>query len=170
MKALVEDLLLLARLDETRPVQRASVDLAVLAADVCSDAIAADPSRRVVLDAPVPVLVSGDTDHLRQAIANLVSNAVRHTPAGTLIEVAAHTADGHAVVVVRDHGNGLADDALAHAFDRFWQADHARTGAGAGLGLSIVAAIVHEHSGRVSAANAADGGAVFTIELPLDAA
>jgi two-component system, OmpR family, sensor kinase len=170
MKALVEDLLLLARLDETRPVQRASVDLAVLAADACSDAIAADPSRRVVLDAPNPVLVSGDTDHLRQAIANLISNAVRHTPAGTQIEVAARLADGNAVVVVRDHGPGLADDALGHAFDRFWQADHARTGAGAGLGLSIVAAIVHEHGGRVSAANADDGGAVFTIELPLDAA
>ena len=89
MKILVEDLLLLARLDETRPVERAPVDLAVLAADACSDAVAADPSRPVTLDAPEPVVVLGDRDHLRQAIANLVTNAVRHTPAGTPIEVAA---------------------------------------------------------------------------------
>ncbi len=170
MKALVEDLLLLARVDETRPAQRAPVDLAVLAADACSDAIAVDPSRRVVLDAPHPVVVSGDADHLRQAIANLVNNAVRHTPAGTPIEVAARLAGGAAVVEVRDHGAGLDADAFEHAFDRFWQADHARTGAGAGLGLSIVAAIVHEHGGRVTAANAVDGGAVFTISLPLEPA
>ncbi len=168
MKALVEDLLLLARLDETRPAQRVPVDLAVLAADACSDAIAVDPSRTVVLDAPDPVVVSGDSDHLRQAIANLVGNAVRHTPAGTGVEVTARRDDGAAVIVVRDRGPGLSSDAFAHAFDRFWQADHARTGAGSGLGLSIVAAIVHEHGGTVTAANAPDGGAVFTIRLPID--
>jgi two-component system OmpR family sensor kinase len=168
MKALVEDLLLLARLDETRPPQRVPVDLAVLGADACSDAIAVDPSRRVVLDAPDPVVVLGDTDHLRQAIANLVTNAVRHTPTGTAIEVTARSEDGVAVVIVRDRGPGLSPEAFTHAFDRFWQADHARTGAGAGLGLSIVAAIVHEHGGTVTAANAPDGGAVFTIRLPIE--
>ena len=72
------------------------------------------------------------------------------------------------MVVVRDHGPGLNDDTLAHAFDRFWQADHARTGSGAGLGLSIVAGIVHEHGGTVAAANGPGGGAEFTIRLPLD--
>jgi two-component system OmpR family sensor kinase len=168
MKTLVNDLLLLARLDETRPIRRAPVDLAVLAADACSDAVAAEPGRPVSLDAPWPVVVAGDQDHLRQAIANLVTNALKHTPEGTPIEVAAERRNGHAVVSVRDHGGGLDSDALHHAFDRFWQADHARTGAGAGLGLSIVAAIAHEHGGSVQVVNAPDGGARFTLELPLD--
>jgi two-component system OmpR family sensor kinase len=168
MKILVDDLLLLARLDETRPVQRAPVDLAVLAADACSDAIAIDPNRRVVLDAPEAVVVSGDGDHLRQAITNLVGNALRHTPPGTAIEVTARRDGADAVVVVRDHGPGLGAETLAHAFDRFWQADHARTGTGTGLGLSIVAGIVHEHGGSVAAANGAGGGAEFTIRLALD--
>jgi two-component system OmpR family sensor kinase len=168
MKTLVNDLLLLARLDETRPTQRAPVDLAVLAADACSDAVAAEPTRQVSLDAPAPVMVSGDRDHLRQAIANLVTNALKHTPSGTPIEVSAERRDGHAVVSVRDHGAGLDGEALHHAFDRFWQADHARTGTGAGLGLSIVAAIAHEHGGSVEVVNPPDGGARFTIELPLN--
>ncbi|HLJ07678.1 MAG TPA: ATP-binding protein, partial [Acidimicrobiia bacterium] len=169
MKTLVEDLLLLARLDQTRPVERAPVDLAVLAADACSDAVAAAPDRPVALDAPEPVVVLGDRDHLRQAIANLVTNAVRHTPAGTPIEVSARLADGAATVAVRDHGAGLGDEALAHVFDRFWQADAARAGAGAGLGLAIVAGIAAEHGGEARAANAADGGALFTLRLPLGA-
>ena len=130
MKTLVEDLLLLARLDETRPVERAPVDLAVLAADACSDAVAVAPDRPITLDAPEPVVVPGDQDHLRQAIANLVTNALRHTPDGSPIEVGAHLDDGVAVVSVRDHGPGLDDDALAHVFDRFWQADSARVGRG----------------------------------------
>lgn len=169
MRGLVEDLLLLAHLDETRPAEREPVDLAVLAADACSDAVATAPDRPVTLDAPDPVVVAGDQAHLRQAVANLVTNAVRHTPAGSPIEVSASTADGRAVVRVRDHGPGLDDDALAHVFDRFWQADRARVGTGAGLGLAIVAGIASEHGGHASAANAPDGGAVFTITLPLTA-
>ena len=168
MKLLVEDLLMLARLDQPRPVQRASVDLAVLCADACSDAHAIAPNRAVTLDAPEPVVVRGDRDHLRQAIANLVTNAVRHTPDGTAIEVSARFVGADAEVRVRDHGPGLAADALAHAFDRFWQADSARVGAGSGLGLSIVQSIAHEHGGVASAGNASDGGAVFTLKLPLD--
>jgi len=169
MKTLVEDLLLLARLDQTRPVERAPVDLAVLAADACSDAVAAAPDRPVALDAPEPVVVLGDRDHLRQAIANLVTNAVRHTPAGTPIEVSARLAEGAATVAVRDHGAGLDDEALGHVFDRFWQADAARAGAGAGLGLAIVAGIAAEHGGDARAVNAADGGALFMLRLPLGA-
>ena len=167
MKTLVEDLLLLARLDQTRPIERAPVDLAVLAADACSDAVAAAPDRPVALDAPEPVVVLGDRNHLRQAIANLVTNAVRHTPAGTPIEVGARITGGTAVVSVRDHGRGLEGEALAHVFDRFWQADRARVGTGAGLGLAIVAGIAAEHGGGATAANAADGGALFTVTLPL---
>jgi two-component system OmpR family sensor kinase len=169
MKILVDDLLLLARLDQTRAIDRGPVDLAVLAADACSDAVAAAPGRPVTLDAPEPVVVLGDEAHLRQAIANLVTNAVRHTPPGTPIEVGARLRDGAAAVTVRDHGAGLDEDALAHAFDRFWQADRARAGTGAGLGLSIVAAIAAEHGGTASAANAAEGGACFELLLPLSA-
>ena len=143
MKVLVEDLLLLARLDETRPVERAPVDLAVLAADACSDAVAADPGRPVTLDAPGPVVVFGDEDHLRQAIANLVvQRPAPHTVAGTPIEVSA--AEDRRLTPwssVRDHGAGLDADALQHVFDRFWRADQARVGSGSGLGLSIVAGI-----------------------------
>jgi two-component system OmpR family sensor kinase len=168
MHKLVDDLLLLARLDQTRPVEREPVDLAVLAAEACSDAVAMDRRRSVTLDAPAPVVVEGDRDHLRQAIGNLTINAVRHTPAGTPIDVSARIEAGSAVVNVRDHGGGLDDEALAHAFDRFWQANPSRSEAGAGLGLSIVAAIAAEHGGTATAANATEGtGAVFALDLPL---
>jgi two-component system OmpR family sensor kinase len=167
MKTLVEDLLLLARLDQPRSAERQPVDLAVLAADACSDAVAIDPGRPITLDAADPVVVSGDADHLRQAITNLVSNAVRHTPPGTAIEVGAFAQNGRALVRVRDHGPGLDAEAAQHVFDRFWQADRARSGTGSGLGLSITAGIAQEHGGTASAANHPGGGAVFTIELPI---
>ena len=167
MRTLVDDLLLLARLDERREIEPTPVDLAVLAADACSDAVAADPDRRITLDAPESVMVDGVQDHLRQAIANLVSNALTHTPPGTPIEVSARTTDGHAQVTVRDHGPGLSDDALQHAFDRFWRADPSRVGPKAGLGLSIVSAIAESHHGTATAANHPDGGAIFTIDLPV---
>lgn len=167
MRTLVDDLLLLARLDQRRDIEPTTVDLTVLAADACSDAVARDAGRPITLDAPAPVLVDGVQDHLRQAITNLVSNALSHTPKGSPIEVSARALDGHARVSVRDHGPGLADDALHHAFDRFWRADPSRVGPRAGLGLSIVAAIATSHHGSATVTNAADGGAVFTIDLPL---
>ncbi|MDX1659118.1 MAG: HAMP domain-containing sensor histidine kinase [Nitriliruptorales bacterium] len=166
MRVLVDDLLLLARLDEERPVEQARVDLAVLAADACSDAVALDPDRPVRLDAPEPVPVVGNQAHLRQAIGNLVANALRHTPDGTVIKVQARRAGSDAVVAVRDHGPGFPEEALARAFDRFWQADPARAGEGSGLGLSIVAAIAREHGGSVTAANHQDGGAVVSLTIP----
>jgi two-component system, OmpR family, sensor kinase len=169
MKVLVEDLLLLARLDQPRAAERAPVDLAVLAADACSDAVATAPDRSVTLDAPEPVVIAGDQAHLRQAIANLVTNATRHTPPGTPIEVTARLVDGSAIVSVRDHGPGLDGVQLAHVFDRFWQADKARVGTGAGLGLAIVASIAAAHGGIASAANDPGGGAIFTIRLPVAA-
>jgi two-component system, OmpR family, sensor kinase len=165
MKGLVEDLLLLARLDQVRQGEKVAVDLSVLAADACSDAIAVAPGRPVTLSAPQPVLVLGDEDHLRQALANLVTNALRHTPEGSAIEVSARAGDNGAVIEVRDHGPGLDGEALAHAFDRFWRKDPARSGAGAGLGLAIVAAVAAEHGGTVLATNAAGGGARFRICL-----
>jgi len=167
MKGLVEDLLLLARLDQVRQSERCPVDLSVLAADACSDATAAAPGRPITLSAPQPVVVLGDEAHLRQALANLLTNALSHTPAGSSIAVAARLEAGGAVVEVRDNGPGLDDDALAHVFGRFWQKDPARSGTGAGLGLAIVAAVADEHNGSVTAANSPGGGAVFTIRLPL---
>jgi two-component system OmpR family sensor kinase len=169
MKGLVEDLLLLARLDQARPPEKAPVDLAVIAADACSDAVAVAPDRPITLDAPEPVVVNGDEAHLRQAVANLVTNALNHTPDGTPVEVEARRNDGHADITVRDHGSGLDDDAVAHVFDRFWQADRARTGVGAGLGLAIVAAIAAEHGGTATARNTPTNGdgAEFTLTLPL---
>ena len=166
MRTLVQDLFLLAELDETRPVVTAPVDLTVLAADACTDAAATAPDRQVTLDGPEPVIVQGDSDHLRQALANLVGNALRHTPPGSPVEVSTRQVGGQAQVTVRDHGSGLDAHGLAHAFDRFWQADAARVGTGSGLGLSIVAGIAEEHGGIASVANAVDGGAVFTIGLP----
>jgi two-component system OmpR family sensor kinase len=167
MRVLVDELLLLARLDERRDVEPADVDLAVLAADACSDAVAVDPDRPITLDAPRPVTVAGVPDQLRQAIANLVSNALTHTPAGTPIEVSARSDAGRAVVTVRDHGAGLSDEALLHSFDRFWQADPSRIGPKSGLGLSIVQAIAESHHGTAAVRNHPDGGAEFTIDLPL---
>jgi two-component system, OmpR family, sensor kinase len=167
MKGLVEDLLLLARLDQVRQSERYPVDLSVLAADACSDATAAAPGRPITLSAPLPVVVLGDEAHLRQALANLLTNALSHTPDGSPINVAARLEAGRAVVEVRDNGPGLDDDALAHAFDRFWQRDPARSGSGAGLGLAIVAAVAEEHNGSVTATNAPGGGAMFTVLLPL---
>ena len=167
MRTLVDDLLLLARLDERREFEPTPVDLAVLAADACSDAVAADPDRHITLDAPESVMVEGVQDHMRQAIANLVSNALTHTPAGTAIEVSARATGGRARVTVRDHGAGLTDEALQHAFDRFWRADPSRVGPKAGLGLSIVSAIAASHHGTATVANQPDGGAIFTIDLPL---
>jgi two-component system, OmpR family, sensor kinase len=166
MRLLVEDLLLLARLDQTRQIEAEPVDLAVLAADACTDAVAADRERPVTLDAPEPVVVRGDEAHLRQAIANLVSNAIHHTPSSSALEVSARRDGDGASVTVRDHGPGLDDQAVAHVFDRFWRADTARAGSGAGLGLAIVAAIAAEHGGTASVMNAPGGGAAFTLHLP----
>jgi two-component system, OmpR family, sensor kinase len=168
MRVLVEDLLLLARLDQTRPVEREPVDLAVLAADACTDAVAlGGRDRQVTLASPDPVVVTGDPLLLRQAIGNLVANAVEHTPPGTGLDVGVGCENGEGVVVVRDHGTGLSPEALDHVFDRFWREDGARSGTGTGLGLAIVTAVAEEHGGTVTATNADDGGAVFTLRLPI---
>ena len=167
MSDLVEELLLLARLDEARPTERRPVDLAALAAEACDDIAAVDPQRAVSLDAPDAVVVEGDPAHLRRALGNLTANALRHTPAGGAIAVRVTAEGPEASVVVRDHGPGLPPEGLLHAFDRFWQADASRGAGGTGLGLSIVAAIAAEHGGSATVANAADGGAVFTLTLPI---
>lgn len=169
MGGLVEELLLLARLDERRPPDRVEIDLAELAAESCADLAVTAPDRDVTLDAPERVPVVGDAAHLRQALANLLANARRYTPDGSPVEVAVRSEGGAASVVVRDHGPGLPEEGLAHAFDRFWRADTSRRSSGSGLGLSIVAAVAAEHGGSAEADNAPEGGAVFTIRLPVPA-
>jgi two-component system OmpR family sensor kinase len=168
MGALVENLLTLARLDQVPEIARKPVDLAALARDAADDARAIAPEREIRLDAVAPAVVLGDQSQLRQVLGNLVRNALVHTPDGTPIELSVTNGAAEAVLAVRDHGRGLPTDDTDALFERFWRADPGRERgrAGAGLGLSIVAAIVDAHGGRVSAANAPGGGAVFTINLP----
>jgi two-component system OmpR family sensor kinase len=169
MGALVENLLTLARLDQLPELARKPVDLAELARDAADDARAVAPDRAVHLDADEPVTVLGDSSQLRQVLGNLMRNALMHTPAGTPIDLSVRRGErGDGVLEVRDHGHGLPTDDTDALFERFWRADPGRERGrgGAGLGLSIVAAIVDAHGGRVRAANAAGGGASFTISLP----
>ena len=180
MGLLVEDLLLLARLDQQRPVDRSPVDLLALAADAVTDASAVAPDRRIELvlgsgdDRPGHALVVlGDSERLRQVLANLVGNALRHTPAGSPVEVRVGEAalDGRpgAAVEVVDHGPGLTPEQTERVFERFYRADPARSGAdgGTGLGLSIVAALVAVHGGTVQVDSVPGRGARFRVVLPL---
>jgi two-component system OmpR family sensor kinase len=172
MTALVEDLLLLARLDQQREVDRAPVRLDELAADAVADARAVEPDRPVALDVPGPVVVRGDEAHLRQLLANLVANARVHTPPGTPVHVSVAAVGGVARVVVADEGPGMAPEVAAKVFDRFFRADPARSRAagGAGLGLSIVAAVAEAHGGRATVESAVGQGSRFVVELAMDGA
>ncbi|HEX5225735.1 MAG TPA: HAMP domain-containing sensor histidine kinase, partial [Solirubrobacteraceae bacterium] len=168
MGALVEDLLTLARLDETREPLREEVDVAQLARDAVTDARATAPQRTISLDAPEGALVAGDPHQLHQVLANLMRNALVHTPPGTAIEVRVAGLPGRVRVSVRDHGHGLPGGAAERLFDRFWRAEGGRERGpgGAGLGLAIAYEIVAAHGGHISAADADGGGAVFAFVLP----
>jgi two-component system OmpR family sensor kinase len=168
MGVLVEDLLTLARLDEAPQLKREPVDLAVLADDAVEDARAIAPDRTIAMHGSGPALVTGDQHQLRQVLANLTRNALVHTPAGTPIEVSLVQDDQTVTVAVRDHGPGLPETGDGSLFDRFWRAEAGRERgkAGAGLGLAIAHTVVSAHHGQISAANAADGGAVFSVRLP----
>ena len=172
MGILVEDLLLLARLDEGRPLQLEPVDIATVASDAVDDARARDPEREIRLEAWPAITVSGDTARLHQVAANLLGNALEHTPAGSPVEVRVFTAGEEAVLEVEDHGPGLDPEEAAKVFDRFYRADPSRTrsSGGAGLGLAIVAAIVYAHRGTVAVRTAPGQGATFRVALPLAAA
>ncbi|HYU86690.1 MAG TPA: HAMP domain-containing sensor histidine kinase [Kribbellaceae bacterium] len=172
MGLLVDDLLLLARLDQQRPLARQPVDLLELAGDAVKDAQAVQPERAVrleVLPGSIAPVVTGDEPRLRQVLGNLMSNALHHTPVTAPVTLAVGTADDAAVVAVRDSGPGLNDDQKARVFERFYRADSARTRAtgGTGLGLSIVAALVAAHRGTVAVSDSPGGGATFTVRLPL---
>jgi two-component system OmpR family sensor kinase len=170
MGVLVEDLLALARLDEMPAARREPIDLARLAHDAADDARAAAPDRQVTVTIEGGQLVTGDPSQLRGVLANLMRNALTHTPAGSPIELSVSDHDGGVRVEVRDHGPGLPAGTEASVFERFWRSEggRGRGRAGAGLGLAIVAAIVDAHGGRVSAHNAPGGGASFAIDLPAE--
>jgi two-component system, OmpR family, sensor kinase len=175
MGLLVEDLLLLARLDQQRPLTIAPVDLAEVAGDAVHDAAAVQPERPVSLRlddslTEIPVVL-GDEARLRQVVGNLVTNALTHTPPTARITVTlAEDPDSPDVVVlqVADEGPGMAREHAEHVFERFYSADTARTRAagGTGLGLSIVASLVAAHGGTVDLVTADGQGAVFTVRLP----
>jgi len=191
MGVLVEDMLLLARLDQQRPLQAKPVDLLTLAADAVHDARVVAPERSIHLTvgSGAALIVNGDEVRLRQVIGNLMTNALTHTPAGTPIDVlirsgtldeapprtppdaeAPEPAAIHqpaAVLEVADHGPGLTHDQAARVFERFYRADPARTIGGTGLGLAIVAALVAGHGGASWVRSVPGEGATFCIALPL---
>jgi two-component system, OmpR family, sensor kinase len=172
MGGLVEDLLLLARLDEGRPLVREPVELVSVAADAVRTADTVGPAWPVELRAAHPVELTGDRGRLRQVLDNLLANVRAHTPAGTRTVVLVTADDTSATVEVADRGPGLAADQVTRVFERFYRADtsRARSHGGTGLGLSIVAAIVAAHGGTVSAASTPGEGTTVTVRLPRRAA
>nr|WP_202447813.1 HAMP domain-containing sensor histidine kinase [Streptomyces sp. SID5468] len=168
MGEMVDDLLLLARLDAGRPLERRPVDLTRLVLDATDDARVAGPGHRWTLDLPAePVTVAGDRHRLHQVVANLLANARVHTPPGTTVEVRLRDAPDGVTLTVRDDGPGVPEAARDTLFERFVRAELRRhaTGGGAGLGLAIVAAVTAAHGGSV-AVDSTPAGAVFTVCLP----
>ena len=168
MEHLVADLLLLARLDEGRPMEMRPVDVVSLCAEAVQTSTTVGPAWPVTFTALRPIEVTGDATNLRQVIDNLLGNVRSHTPEGTTTRVSVEP-DGHgAVVVVSDDGPGMTPDQVTHAFERFYRSDPSRSRlhGGAGLGLSIVSAIVAAHGGTVTAASTTGQGTTFTIRLP----
>lgn len=168
MGLLIEDLLVLARLDQSQPLRIGPVDVARIARDAAADHAAIDPLRPIAVEAPDVVIVEGDEERLTQVVTSLLANVRVHTPEGTETSVAVREDDDSVRVDVTDDGPGIPDASLGQVFDRFYRADpsRSRTSGGAGLGLSIVRAIVEAHGGSVSASRAAAGGTRITIELP----
>jgi len=175
MGGLVTDLLQLARLDEGRRLAREPVDLAVLAHDAVADLRALDPGRTATLvpladgiPGPDAMVVLGDENALRQVLSNLTGNVVRHTPAGTPVEVAAGRQGRDVVVEVRDHGPGISPEHAERVFERFYRLDdsRARSSGGSGLGLAIVSALVAAHGGTARVLPTPGGGTTVRITLP----
>jgi two-component system OmpR family sensor kinase len=175
MGLLVDDLLLLAQVDQARPLKMRPVDMLALAADAVQDARILAPSREIGLDVVggAALIVSGDEVRLRQVVGNLMSNALVHTEEGTPITVRVGADDETVFLEVADKGPGLTPDQVERVFERFYRADSARSrrrsgeDRGSGLGLAIVQALVRAHGGTVRARSAVGEGATFRVELPL---
>jgi two-component system OmpR family sensor kinase len=176
MGLLVEDLLLLARLDRQRPLTLAPVELPVLAMDAVQAARATAPERKIELemrDDPEKLVAYGDDARLRQVVGNLMTNALVHTPPDASVTLRLYAVAGNrAVMEIADTGPGLPEGQREHVFERFYRADEARTrhtdraASGTGLGLAIVAAIVRAHHGTVEVESQPGQGATFRVTLP----
>jgi two-component system OmpR family sensor kinase len=172
MSGLVEDLLLLARLDAGRPLARDEVDLTRLVLETVGDARVVSPEHRWLLDLPEePVVVPGDEQRLHQVVTNLLNNARRHTPPGTSVRVGVRQDGSDVLVSVEDDGPGMPPELVASAFERFTRGDSSRTreSGGAGLGLSLVQAITAAHGGTVTVTSR-PGRTRFEVRLPAPAA
>ncbi|GAB3236662.1 hypothetical protein GCM10027452_44030 [Micromonospora halotolerans] len=168
MTSLVDDLLLLARLDSGRPLATEPVDLTAMVVNAVSDAHAAGPEHRWQLDLPdEPVSVTGDAHRLHQVLANLLANARVHTPPGTTVTTRLAPVAGDVELSVSDDGPGIPEELQPEVFERFARGDSSRSRAhgSTGLGLAIVAAVVEAHHGEVAVASR-PGRTVFTVRLP----
>jgi len=168
MSRLVADLLLLARFDTGRPLDRRPTDLASLAAEAVQRARVIDPGRPITIEAADPVIVDGDEERLRQVIDNLIGNALRHTPSGSPVAVTVTGGASHADLTVTDHGPGMTQEQASRVFERFYRTDDARTRerGGAGLGLAIAASLAAAHGGEITVDTAPGQGAAFQLRLP----
>ena len=171
MARLVDDLLLLARLDQQRGLERRPVDLAAVVREAIADFGAVAPDRPVTEDLAAGATVAGDRARLRQVVDNLLANARVHTPPGTPVHVTVAAEGDHVAVTVADEGPGLAEADRARVFERFWRVDpgRARSRGGSGLGLAIVASLVVAHGGTVEVHSEPGRGAAFTVRLPRSA-
>jgi two-component system OmpR family sensor kinase len=168
MSLLVDDLLLLARLDEGRPLEQETVDLADVVSEAVDAAQVVEPNRPITVELE-PATVIGDRERLRQILDNLLANVRAHAGSETPVRINLSRTNGKAEISVADTGPGLTEEQAGHVFERFYRVDssRARASGGAGLGLSIVAAVAHAHGGSVSARSMPGEGATFSIELPL---
>jgi two-component system OmpR family sensor kinase len=171
MGLLVDDLLMLARLDVQRPLEHHRVDLLALASDAVHDGQAIDPNRTItleVVDGPGTPEVLGDEPRIRQVLSNLVANALQHTPASADVVIRVGTEGDDAVLEVADQGPGMSPEDASRVFERFYRTDssRARASGGTGLGLSIVDSLVHAHGGVVTVKTAVGHGCCFRVTLP----
>jgi two-component system OmpR family sensor kinase len=168
MKRLVDDLLLLTRLDLPQTMERSPVEVTSIARDGVADSLAIDPAHPITILAPEEVWIDGDGEKITQVVANLLANVRSHTHPDTDAQIDVRRENGSAVISVRDRGSGFPPDAIGHVFDRFYRADPSRSrkSGGSGLGLAIVDAIARAHGGAVEASNDPEGGARITVRLP----
>jgi two-component system OmpR family sensor kinase len=168
MSRLVEELLLLARYDTGRPLDRAPIDLASIAAEAAQHARAAHPGRKVTLRAADPAVVMADAERIRQVIDNLIGNAIQHTPPESPVTITVTTIPGGVQLTVADQGPGMTDEQASHVFERFYRTDDARTRArgGTGLGLAIAASLTAAHGGQITLDTRPGDGAAFHLQLP----